>query len=549
MMEGGVGTNPLRQLSQLGTAQIQYRNGDNLVDGINPNDTPVPHIITFTGYTGQMGKIYRNPDEAWRNSRENARYMRNDISLMECVEARQRAIALLPWHLTTDRPKDPLEQDLCKTLTNMINQIPRFTEFRRSLQEAIWFGRSGIQLNYGVKNYYGIPFQIPTTVANRMAWMPINGDKLAFRYDDGRIGIRIGYTFPSDSKDFDERIKLLEQSDTAGTYVYDGTRVRKIEYTTEYGRVYFLDEDELDRVVIHKHMIEDADFETPLVAGALHGVGLRSKIYWTWFQKQNTMALLMEYLERSALGFEIWTYPQGNDNFLTAVQNAAFNRVGAGKNIVFLPVLPGMPDLCRMEHVETGLAGIELVDTVVHRYFEWQIKRYVLGQVLSTEPESGGLGSSGITDFQQASLYDILAYDARNVEETLSDWVNRSLKARNRAVLPLGAENIPVRFVLDTESEEMEKRLEAIQRIYEMGAEIRKEDLYQIAGVEKPGQGDEVVSSIPSPLNPMGGPQLGVPGEPGPQTPGPDEHENQQTDTSGEALDQQAGRAPPPPAT
>lgn len=495
-------TDSLRQMIGNGMAKVkrQASDGSGLmsVKQDSVGDIPVPHIITFTGYTGQLGKVYRNPDEAWRDSRENARYMRNDLSVMECVEARQRAVALLPWHITTDHPDDPIEKEMSATLTCILNRIPRFVEMRRNLQEAIWYGRSGMQFNFGRERYYDRTFIMPVKDGSNEAWSPINGDKLAFRYDDGRVGIRIGYTLPSDNKQFADRISIIEHDDAQNpSYAWDGNRVRKIEITSEYGRVYFLDEDEMDRVLIHKHMIEDADFETPLAAGSLHGVGIRSRIYWSWFQKQNTLALLMEYLERSAMGFEIWKYPHGNAEYLAAIETAAFERLGAGKNIVFMPIMPGNPELAEMEHVETGLAGMDLVDSLAHRYYEWAIKRYILGQVLSTEPESGGLSAASLGDFQKTSLFNILKYDAINGGETMSHFVNHTIKVKNRHVLPIGSENIPARFVYDTESPEMDKELESIEKAFEMGLPIKKDDIYGKLKASKPTENDDVIQKAP----------------------------------------------------
>jgi phage gp29-like protein len=538
-----VGANPaanaLNRLRGMPGINIRSANGNGFNAGVGDvvdmNDTPVPHIITFSGYSGQLGKVYRNPDEAWRDSRQNARYMRNDLSIMECVEARQRSVALLPWHLETDRPNDPLEKMLTDQLTNVVNLIPRFTEFRRVMQEAIWYGRSGMQMNFGTKIYYGMRYNVPMRNGACEAWEPINGDKLAFRYDDGRVGIRIGFVTPIDDMQQSDRLKFIDADGrkwpgdvNSAPYLYDGNRARKVEVTTEYGRVYFLDEDEMDRVIVHKHMIEDADFENPVAAGRLHGVGIRDRIYWAWFQKQNTMGLLMEYLERSSMGFEIWTYPSGNSAYLEEIQQAAFNRLGAGKNIVFLPVIPGQEEVARMEHIETGLQGIDLVQTVVHQYFEWQIKRYILGQVLSSEPESGGLSASSLSDFQKGTLYDILAYDARNAEETISHWLNTSLKRRNRGVLPLGTESIPVHFKIDTESEQMMEQLEAIQTCFGMGLPIKQDSLYGLVGIDKPGPTDQILGGMmggmpvggTAALNPLQAAQANSAGAPGAGPPG-----------------------------
>ncbi len=98
-------------------------------------------------------------------------------------------------------------------------------------------------------------------------WEPRNGDKLVFRFDtgDGRysgdqVGIRIG---------------TMGQS--------RGFLNPKQIQNTEHGPVYWLNDYERQLISIHKHTREDGDFEDPYSSSRIHGVGIRSRIYWTWY--------------------------------------------------------------------------------------------------------------------------------------------------------------------------------------------------------------------------------------------------------------------------
>lgn len=457
------------------------------------DDSPaVPHIFTFTANLGLVGRVYRNPDEAWRDSHKNARAMRNDLAVMECIEARQRAVALLPWHLETDNPRRETDKELVKGLTMLLKRIPRFTEYRRCLLEAIWYGRQGVQHNFDKVQINGRECYGIRDTDEFLAWYPINGDKLAFSYDGRKIGMRCGFAIMDDSwlnsPITGKRRKLGFEFQGAPK-----TKRDNLHYATEYSRVYWLEKEEIERIAIHKHMVEDADFEEPIAAGAIHGVGIRSRIYWTWFQKQNTLANLLEYLERSAMGIEIWSYQAGNKEAYENVKAAATKR--GNNNIIFVPKVAGEEQLYEFERVEPGLAGINAINDIVHQFFNWQIKRYILGQILSTEPEGGGLGSSGLSDFQAMSYKDVLKYDADNLQETVTDSTVRQLVRRNLHVLPYGSEKIHVRFVIDTESEKAKERLEAIKTAHEMGLPIKQDALYELLGIEKPQEGDEVLSA------------------------------------------------------
>lgn len=528
----------LEQLKQMG---IEVRPMQK-PDGKRDSGQPVPQIVTFAGFAGQLGKVYRNPDEAWRDSRENARHMRKDPAIMECLDARQLSVALFPWHLDTGGDKSDTARELASSMTAILRKVPRFTEYRRSMQDAIWYGRQGMQHNIGDARLKGR--RIRTLVADRQdpAWSPINGDKLAFPYDRQGLGIRVGWAWEGHGES--RNYANYKQSDPQGKemdHFWDARaqRYRRIEIVSEYGRVYWLDEDEEQRVSVHKHFIEDADFETPLQAGRVHGVGIRDRIYWTWFVKQSTAALLMEYLERSALGFEIWTYPMNNKDALTALQAAAETRSGFGKNIVFVPVIPGQEGLMDFQHQEIQMSGMELFNSLIHEYYEWQIKRLILGQVQSTEPVGGGLGTAGLSDLQGKSLRSILLYDSTNLEETITGGLLAMLRRENRHVLPLNSDGIELYFRIDAAADSSKEIMESIERAYNMGAPIRTESIYQAAGLEKPTDDDEVVAAQGAPktlqehreqvqgsgpLGPQAGPeQAGEGGQPASGQPGQDE--------------------------
>ncbi|MGH7744941.1 MAG: phage portal protein family protein, partial [Candidatus Dormibacteria bacterium] len=222
----------------------------------------IPQVLTYQGIVASISKAYRNWDEAVKDSPDNARFMRNDPSVMECIKARQRCTSLLDWHLEIDGPEMPAHQALTERMTRILKHTPRFTEYRRCLLEAIWFGKYANQHRFG--------WHLKGGESNIVidAWMPVHGDKIVFRMDDGKnqyprdqIGFRVGMQY--------------RQGD-----LIDG---RKLE-ATQAGLATFLAPYERHLAALHKHEIEDAAYETPLDAGSVHGVGIRSQIYWCWFQ-------------------------------------------------------------------------------------------------------------------------------------------------------------------------------------------------------------------------------------------------------------------------
>ena len=256
----------------------------------------LPHAATFTGVITSHSKVYRPSDEALRHSAANARFMRNDPMVMEPLELRQKSVAMLDWHIEPEDQSNEEQKRVAAELERIIKRTPRFMQYREVMLHANWYGRYAISNRWasrriGGKMRYGIS-----------AWVPVHGDKLVFRYDDGsgdhrpgQVGIRVG----ANALSVADHRRFWEAAS------------KKIE-ATDFGLAYFLDGWERSGLSIHKYMVEDGEWEEPYNAGRIHGVGIRSRIYWAWYQKQEALAMMLEYLERSAAGVEIWYYPMGN---------------------------------------------------------------------------------------------------------------------------------------------------------------------------------------------------------------------------------------------
>lgn len=424
----------------------------------------LPHILTFGGLVSTFSQVYKNPDTAIRDSVENARIMRQDCSIMECLEARQRATALLNWHIESEDQDDPDQKELCAELTRILARTPRFTEYRRNLLEAIWYGRYAVQNLFGFEMVHGVR---RTVISN---WRPINGDKLTFRFDDGsgrfideQVGIRVGTNWNA-------------RDAIAGN--------RTIEYTDQ-GPAYFLESWERSRVAIHKHMIEDGVYEDPITAGRIHGVGIRDRIYWCWFQKQETLAHLMEVIERTGTGFTIYYYPDGNPRAKAEMEDVAAQQTRT--NVILMPrsADDGM-NLYDIQRIEPSTAGVEVLRGIIAEFFGHQIKRYILGQTLSTEASGTGLGS-GLADLHEDMFLQIVAYDAANLEETISKEVVRPLKEFNFPRF----RNVQVTFKINTEGSDSHRKLEAFKSAWDMGAKIRAADVMDVIGAAMPQEGED----------------------------------------------------------
>ena len=293
--------------------------------GMPPNfgQFVLPHTMTMQGLVATASKAYRISDVALQESFDNARFMEFDVGIWECIEGRARASALLDWSIECEDEKSSEQVELVEKMDKIVRRTWRFMQFRESLVKwGSWLGRTANQCKYRWDDFGGTDY---CSLTHRRSWLPIHGDKLVFRLDDGKldvdpdqVGVRVGMTYKPGSK-------------ISGRWLVE---------TADRGMAYFLQPWERDGIVLHQHQIEDAAYERPMDAGKINGVGIRHRIYWEWFQKQETLAWLMEFLERSAFGINLWYYPMGNAKAKADTEAAINNRVGNDKNNVLVPVPP-----------------------------------------------------------------------------------------------------------------------------------------------------------------------------------------------------------------
>jgi len=433
-----------------------------------------PHGASFLGlFSGGSARVYWPSDTALRFARQNAIKMRADASVMECVELRQRAVALLDWRIECDRD-EPAHEEARSILERILRRIPRFTQYRENLLHAIWFGR------YAVANRYAWDWIEDHKVVVIKGWIPVHGDKLVWKVDadvvdlfDG-LGIRVGGT-----SGLSEDVRQWH------------TEHGKWIESTEFGWAYFPPPGKRELLVVHRHYIEDGEYEEPRNASRIFGVGIRDRIYWTWYQKQDALAWLMEFLERSAFGIELWYYPAGNPQAREELRQAAAERAGPNKNILLVPRPPGMEGaVYGVERIEPSLAGAQALKEIITDYFGHQIKRYILGQTLTTEAHATGLGSN-LASIHLDTFLQIVRYDAINLQETLTDQLVRRLVAWNWPHL----DPLSFRFVIELERDDTREKLEALQAAFNMGLKIRAADLRELLDISDPAPEEEFLQN------------------------------------------------------
>lgn len=389
----------------------------------------VPHVLTFASILGSAFRNYYHGqyDEATRFSREDALAMRNDAYIMALLNERKSAVATLKWHVEVDNPRDAYEKAMRDGLTRLYRAIPRMTDLNLSGLEALWFGRAGDQFDYGndlqivkvpamPKTSAGGGLPTISVAANQDAMdsrrclvmrnhMPVEGDKIDYDYD-GNPYILI--TAMAANRLFDQGADVRVRERTGWRAFSDNDRdvVPKIKgehadigYTTIGGRALYLKGNWRTRFRIHKHQVVDSSFFEPWKAGAVHGVGIRSVIFWYWWLRQEFLSNVTDWCARTGLGVKLWYYESGNAQSEAAVDQAA--RDQTDRVNIKVPYTPGI-DRPALEVVETSGTGADLLLRIV-KHIEDYLERYIVGQSMSggSDDTSAGFGDKGRADFAQ----------------------------------------------------------------------------------------------------------------------------------------------------
>jgi hypothetical protein len=469
------------------TQEAPFEHGAPLPEAIRAEHIPpgggrveMGHYQTFSQIVNYASRTYRwRFDEALRHNRENALAIRRDPVVMDALRSRQIPTAQLEWHLESENDQDTRQQEAVTTLTEIIKSIPRFQTLKMHLLEALWWGR------YGVRLIYKWDFSRGDKRLVVRDFFPVNGDKLIFKWS-GSPGILVHAAYPGPWQ------------------------------MTDRGRAHFFSPEERESILIHKYEPEDADFLEGELAGQIHGVGIRSRIYYLWYLRQQVTGMMMDFLERiGSGGLTIFYYEHGNPQSESEVNKAAESQFR--NNYLLFPryrdSTTGGPGV---ERIEPSQAGSQLLATLITEYFDARIRSFIQGQTQLRDAAGAGLGS-GVSEYLEGNLGRLIKYDAVNLQETLTQELVAVLQKYMYPDLP------PIRFQFDIDKPNSLEVLQSASSFFEMGGSIDEDSLREIIGLEKPQPGHAMLSQqqtlSPTAMTgvPQGEPMLG---QPGPEIPG-----------------------------
>ncbi len=431
----------------------------------------IEHISTFqTRLQSYWSKIYINSDEAYQDSINNATAMRRDPVIMQPLRERQLATVLMDHQVLPEDPKDPIQKKVAEELQRMILHTPRFTMFKLDLMEAIWISKYGINVVYDweTKNRIALDGTRTITTGLRVRdWIPVHGDKIRHEHESGRIGImtsRVGW--------LNDNLDRFQ----GGIRVTDESRVQMVPMSDHWRQAF----------ILHKHEVEDGQFYDGRSAGMIHGVGLRTRVYWPWWFKQKLLQWIMEFAERFALGIQIWYYEAGNDESERTVRKAA--EEFSSENVIIFPRPIGIEKQGPgYERIEPGMGGTQFFLDMLDGYWGGMIRKMIIGQELTSGIASTGLGSN-VAKEHRVTFTNIIKFDALNLADTLTEEYLKVLAEYNYP----GIDWKPrLKFIV--EEPDPKTLMETAQMFIELGGQVSENQLREVAKLRKPEEGEKVL--------------------------------------------------------
>lgn len=462
-----------------------------------PGGILLPHYRTFGSIFNLSSRTYSYRwDEAVRQSKANAKAMLRDAYLRSLIQERTVPLRRWKWDIESadgpskSNPKDPesVERERVRqSLKAIVGRTWKLNKLRRYLGLALWYGRYGSQLAW---------------VKRAGKWIvgrhvPVNGDKIQSSWD----GYPLVAINPTAASQFGR-----------DTVYYDGgSPLLKLE-RSEYRQ----------RFVIHTHEVEDADFWDGDMAGRVDGIGLRDFVYWAWWLREEMLSWLTDFMEKvGSLGVMLFYYEEGNAKAEADAQRSAAQVTN--RNALAVPYPKSKdPSTAKVELLPANMTGVQFLKDVIGAYFEPHIERLFVGQSLSSGTEGSGLGGSGVADLHRDTKHNLLASDAEDQAETLTEDLVRIALELNYPGCPY-----EFRFVNKVPDPAAKDRLEAITKVANVfKMRFKADELREITGTTDPGPDDETVGGQeqspdggPSPVGPN--PQPTPAGQPAPTPPQP----------------------------
>lgn len=416
-------------------------------------------------YFLSVNKILRQGSLAFRKDRNLQRQMRYDPDIMGPLLMLQLSVACSEWAVQCppDMQGDEDATEQAAFINKLLKNTPRFTDLMRHLLDALWYGRSAVNMVFGKHG---------ETVYLR-DWLPIHGDSLTMT-ELGQLGLKVGPRY---------------YTQTIGGAAPDTDKINGTVIGWD-SRVLPLDDEQRSTIALHTYQPQGVDFDDPYEAeNAYLGRGMRDLVWYYWSLKQAALQNWATYIERYSMGIRVGNYPVGNDAAKADMETAMQNLLGDVS--VLIPRNGDGTDAgYDIKILEPNGGNAEAFAKMVE-YLTENIKEVILGQTGTSQAVTSGLGSS-IGDQHAQTLNRQLTYIANALGETITREIVTPLYRFN-----FGDDGTPPAFSFSVSKPNPDEYMKAIEAFTKLGGRVSEREARKVLGLAEP-EDDEAVLQAPA---------------------------------------------------
>lgn len=425
-----------------------------------------PNALNVANVIQNAWKVYPHTwDEAMRDAPQNALAMRRDPFYRSMLQERTAPTINLDWEVWCPNEDDPVQKLQRDTMQRAWDEVPDKPNLMHSLTDgALWWGRAGQQGMWGESD---------SGLTNWLYHEPVHGDSIQYQWDRTPV-ILIGYQQRSRIEATDP--EAVVTGTTRGAY---GLRLYKPEYRR--------------RFVLHTHVREASDYYEGEMSGGVHGVGLRSWVYWGDYVRRDTLAAMMGFMNSTGMmDILVFNYPDGNPQ--AEARATANAKKVTGKFALICPRNPSDSSWKAVEQISMNTAGIEVVQNLLENYFDRYTRELFVGQSMSNGGGGpGGLEGDGRAELAGDTKFQLCKTDARRLGETLTrDWL---IPCRD---FNFPGSRIPLRMQPVLADPKAKEKAQNIAVCVANGIEIEEDEARRALGFTKPREGKKTIGGKPA---------------------------------------------------
>jgi hypothetical protein len=416
-------------------------------------------------YYLSVNKILRQGSLAFRKDRNLQRQMRYDPDIMGPLVMLQLSVACAEWavQVPADMQGDEQATEQAAFVEKLLKNTPRFTDMMRHLLDALWYGRSAVNMVFGKQG---------ETIYIR-DWMPIHGDSLTMT-ELGQLGLKVGPRY---------------YTQTIGGAAPDTDKINGTVIGWD-SRVLPLDDQQRATIALHTYQPQGVDFDDPYEAeNAYLGRGMRDLVWYYWSLKQAALQNWATYIERYSMGIRVGNYPVGNEAAKADMESAMQNLLG-DVSVLIPKNADGSDAGFGINIMEPNGGNAEAFAKMVE-YLTENIKEVILGQTGTSQAVSSGLGSS-IGDQHAQTLNRQVTYIANALAETITREIVTPLFRMN-----FGDDAVPPSFSFSVSKPNPDEYMKAIEAFTKLGGRVSEREARKVLGLAEP-EDDEMVLQAPS---------------------------------------------------